>query len=236
MNELSLKKILIVDDEPEILLIIKETLNKEGYRDVFTAKNCREAMEIINNHSIALCVLDINLPDGNGRSLLSDIRKVSDAAVIFLTASGDTDDRILGLGLGADDYMAKPFSPKELFLRITSVLKRTYLSSDSRNKTVFRLNGKTIDLASAEVVCGDKRTPLTAKEYILLKTLFENRNKIVTYDALTNAAWGDYYYGYENTLTVHIRRIRQKIEENPSTPKHLLTVKGIGYKLVSDDE
>lgn len=234
VNEIKNKKILIVDDEKELLKMIKEILNSDGFSYVYTAENCAEALKIIKEQSIALCVLDVNLPDGNGFGLYGDIRAFSQAPVIFLTARGEADDRLQGLGLGADDYIVKPFLTAELLLRITALLRRAYTAAPKT--TSFRLSDRTVDFETAEVVCGEKSFPLTAKEFILLKKLWENRNRIVTNDALCMTAWGDNYYGYENTLMVHIRRLREKIEENPSSPKHLITAKGLGYKMVTCDE
>lgn len=234
MNELKNKKILIVDDEKELLNMIKEILINDGYFNIFTAKNCEEALKITKQQAIALYLLDVNLPDGDGFSLYEDIRKYSQAPVIFLTARGEADDRLRGLGLGADDYVVKPFLTAELLLRIAALLRRTY--TKELIKTVIELSDRTVDLETAQVICNGEKTSLTAKEFILLKKLFENKNRIVTNDSLCMAAWGDGYYGYENTLMVHIRRIREKIEKDPSKPCHLLTAKGLGYKLVINDE
>jgi DNA-binding response OmpR family regulator len=234
MLELNNKKILIVDDEPEILKILYDILYNSGFYNIYTASNCYEAKKVATEQSISLFLLDVNLPDSNGFSLYETLQENSQAPVIFLTARGEADDRIRGLGLGADDYIVKPFLPKELILRITAVLKRVYKIQSS--KTTFELSGKIIDFETATIKYNNVETPLTAKEFIIIKKLWENKNRIVTNDALCMAAWGDEYYGYENTLMVHIRRLRKKIESEPSKPKHLITVKGLGYKLVTDYE
>ncbi len=234
MDELKNKKILIVDDEKELLKIIESALFNEGFFNIYKASDCRQAVNIAKEQPIALFILDINLPDGNGFSLFNELRTFSQAPVIFLTARGEADDKIHGLGLGADDYIVKPFLTKELILRITAILRRTYKTA--KTETKISLSDKIIDLETACVIYKGKSTPLTAKEFILLKKLLENKNKIVTNDSLAMAAWGDEYYGYENTLMVHIRRLRKKIEEDPSSPKHLITVKGLGYKLVIRNE
>ena len=235
MEEIKNKKILIVDDEKELLKLLENKLFESGFYHIFKSENCCEALKIAKEQNIALFVLDINLPDGNGFALYEDIRKFSQSPVIFLTARGEADDRLTGLGLGADDYIVKPFLTSEFVLRVTAVLKRTY-------KPVFKnsdikLLDRIINLETASVKFREEEIPLTAKEFIILKKLYENKNRIVTYDALCLAAWGDSYYGYENTLMVHIRRLREKIETDPSKPKHIITVKGLGYKLeVSDNE
>ena len=235
MEELKNKKILLVDDEKELLSLLENVLFKEGFYHVYTAKCCKEALDIAQAQSIALFVLDINLPDGNGFALFEDIRKTSPAPAIFLTARGEAEDKLQGLELGADDYIVKPFLTKEFILRVLAILKRTYRSLQDE-VTSFALTDRTVNFETASVCTGRKGIPLTAKEFILLKKLYENKNRIVTNDALCLAAWGDEYYGYENTLMVHIRRLREKLEQEPSRPRHLITVKGLGYKLVISDE
>lgn len=234
MQELKNKKILIVDDEPELLTMLSDFLYKDGFYNICTAKNCSDALKAVREQTVSLFLLDVNLPDGDGFSLFEDLQKISQSPVVFLTARGEADDRIKGLGLGADDYIVKPFLPKELILRVTAVLKRVYKINSS--ETAFTLSGKIIDFETASIKSGNEQIPLTAKEFILIKKLWENKNRIVTNDALCMAAWGEDYYGYENTLMVHIRRLRKKIEVEPSKPKHLITAKGLGYKLVIDNE
>ncbi|MDO5572742.1 MAG: response regulator transcription factor [bacterium] len=234
MNELGQKKILVVDDERELLKVTKDCLIREGYFNIYTAETCKDALTVIRTQPIALCILDVMLPDGNGFSLYEEIRTLSQMPVIFLTARGEDEDRIRGLELGADDYIVKPFLTKELLLRVTALLRRTYLKPQTA--AGFHAGNRYVDFETASVTSDNSSVSLTAKEFILLKKLWENQNRIVTNDALCLAAWGDAYYGYENTLMVHIRRIREKLEENPSAPKHLITVKGLGYKLVTEHE
>ena len=234
MQEIKNKKILIVDDEKELLNMLSDILYKNGFYNIYTAPDCKTAIEIAEKQSISLYLLDVNLPDGDGFTLLDNLRKISTAPAIFLTARGEGSDRIKGLGLGADDYIVKPFLADELILRVSAVLKRVYGISET--KSIFTLSDIVVNLETASVSKSGEETPLTAKEYILIKKLWENKNKIVTNDTLCMAAWGEDYYGYENTLMVHIRRLRQKIETEPSAPKHLVTVKGLGYKLVVENE
>lgn len=235
MDEIKNKKILIVDDEKELLKLLENKLFESGFYHIFKSENCSNALQIAKEQNISLFVLDVNLPDGNGFALYEDIRKFSQSPVIFLTARGEADDRLTGLGLGADDYIVKPFLTSEFVLRVTAVLKRTY--KPVIKNTDIKLSDRVINLETASVKFREEEIPLTTKEFIILKKLYENKNRIVTYDALCLAAWGDGYYGYENTLMVHIRRLREKIETDPSKPKHIITVKGLGYKLeVSDNE
>lgn len=234
MQELMNKKILVVDDEPDLLKMIESALFAEGFFHVYTAPDCKKAIALAKSQPIALFLLDINLPDGNGFMLYHEIRKISQAPVIFLTARGEADDKIRGLGMGADDYIVKPFLTKELVLRIKALLRRTY--GIGKKITSFSMSGRKIDLENASVTADGEEIPLTAKELILIKKLWENKNRIVTNDALCMAAWGEDYYGHENNLMVHIRHLREKLEENPSKPVHLITMKGLGYKLVIPNE
>ena len=231
LNYIKSKKILLVDDEPELLDMVKSILQTEGYVHLKTAKTVKEAIELCREWKPELAVLDVMLPDGNGFFLLEQIRSFSDAPVLFLTARGEDEDKCKGLGLGADDYIVKPFLPKELVLRIGAILRRSY----RQQKPVVYLSACQIDFEKAEIIKGDEHISLTAKEFEILQALYRNACKIVTIDMLCEAAWGDNPYGYENSLMAHIRRIREKIEENPSRPVSLITIKGLGYKLMTKE-
>ncbi|MBT2764262.1 response regulator transcription factor [Paenibacillus sp. FSL W8-0187] len=235
MDLIKNKKILIVDDEPEIREMIERFLRREGFFRIYTAGNFSNALSVCRSEKPDAAILDIMLPDGDGFSLLSSIRSFTDMPVLFLSARGEDEDRLLGLGLGADDYMVKPFLPRELILRLMAILKRVYASNIVERLPVFRLGALTVDLDSAVVLREHKEFSLTAKEHSILMKLYENQGRIVTSDALCQAVWGDEIYGYENTLMVHVRRIREKIEEDPSNPVYLLTVRGLGYKLMTQE-
>lgn len=234
MQDIKDCKILIIDDELPLLDMVKKILLQEGFYHVYSASSCqsgKEAFEKVNPH---LVILDVMLPDGDGFSLLQTLRHTSMVPVLFLSARDEDENRLLGLGLGADDYMTKPFLPRELILRLSIILRRTYfpIALKPEAKPVFRLSNITVDLNSGNVTRPDGTFTLTAKEYALLEKLYANKNHIVTIDALCNAAWDDAIFGYENTLMVHIRRLRAKIEPDASHPQFLLTVRGLGYKLV----
>ena len=234
MNELMNKKILIVDDEKELLKTVSDALFKEGFFNIYTAASCEEALSVAASQPVALMLLDVSLPDGSGFELYEQLREYTDAPVIFLTARGSGEDRITGLRLGADDYIVKPFLLRELVLRVKALLRRTYaIAAEEQGAEIGR---RYVDFSRACVRQGDADTPLTAKELILIKKLWENRGRIVSFDSLCMAAWGEDYYGHENTLTVHIRRLREKLEDTPSSPKYLLTVRGLGYRLAVRDE
>lgn len=222
------KCILLVDDEQELLTMVEGILREDGYRRVITAGSVREAAALAEREAPALAILDVMLPDGSGFQLMKQLKQKADYPVLFLTARGEDEDRFLGFGLGADDYIVKPFLPRELLLRVAAVLRRSY---KGENPLVF-LKDSQIDFSRAQVIREGEHIPLTAKEHALLAALCRNAGRIVTIDALCEAAWGDNPYGYENSLMAHIRRIREKIEKNPSRPVSLVTVKGLGYKLM----
>lgn len=227
------RKILIIDDEVELLRMEEEILRKEGFMRIYTAKSCSEAQEVFRSVKPECVILDVMLPDGNGFELMEVLRKDSNVPILFVSARDEDENRLLGLGLGADDYIVKPFLPRELSLRLGAVLKRTYSSTirQTEEKAQISLGQCKVDFNTGEVTGNKQVATLTAKEYAILTKLYENRGKIVTGDNLCHAVWGDGLYGYENTLMVHIRRLREKIEEDPSNPQYIKTVRGLGYKL-----
>ena len=218
-------KILVVDDNRELRNLIKEELTGAGYRAVRMADSAAAARQAISGELPELVILDINLPDGDGFSLFREIRGRSDIPILFLSARDADSDRLFGLGLGADDYMTKPFLMQELLLRISGILRR---------ETALRLGERTVDLSDATVSSAGGTVTLTATERAILQKLLDNRGHIVTYDALCEAVWGSDYYGCENSLNVHIRHLREKVEEQPSQPAWILTARGLGYKLAKE--
>lgn len=230
-------KIMLVDDESALRKMVEEFLAREGFAHVLGAGSCRQAREIFDKERPELILLDVMLPDGDGFSLLKELHRESQVPVIFLSARDEDENRLRGLGLGADDYITKPFLPQELILRVRAVLKRVYRVRDmAEEKKIIALGRCSVNLGSG-VACMEgkeerREATLTAKEYAIIEKLAANRGQIVTIDALCEHVWQDGNYGYENTLMVHIRRLREKIEEDPSHPKYLLTVRGLGYKLL----
>lgn len=225
------KKILLVDDEEELLRMVRSILEQDGYTRIKTAGTVRDALQICKEWQPEFAILDVMLPDGDGFSLFSRIRAFTDIPILFLTARGEDGDKFYGLGLGADDYMVKPFLPRELTLRLGAILRRCYKNENP----LVNLAACQVDFERAEVIKNGQHIPLTAKEHEILTALYRNAGRIVTIDQLCEAAWGENPFGYENSLMAHIRRIREKVEENPSRPVSLLTVKGLGYKLVLED-
>lgn len=224
-------QILIVDDHEELLELIKKGLQDRGFYNIKIAKTCQEARRVIEVENIDLAVLDINLPDGDGFTLFRHIRESSTLPVLFLSARDEDADRLYGLGLGADDYMTKPFLMEELYLRVQSILFRCYGMRDKKDSRVI-INHCEVDFDAAIITKKGQEYSLTALELKLLRKLYTNKNKVVTFDALSDCLWGQPYYGYENSLMVHIRHLRQKIEIEPSKPKCITTVRGLGYKLI----
>ncbi|MFQ7338417.1 response regulator transcription factor [Roseburia faecis] len=225
------RKILVVDDEVDLLQMIETTLNTEGFTNVLTAISGDEALSLFCSENPDLILLDVMLPDMNGFSLLKKIRNSSVVPVIMLTAKGEANDRFNGFELGADDYIIKPFLPKELILRIQAVLRRVY----PHDKKTLRLHASEVDLAKAQVYKNGSILPLTAKEFNILSKLAETPGCVVTIGSLCRAACGEIWEGYENSLMAHIRHIREKIEEDPSSPQSLILIRGLGYKLIIEE-
>ena len=217
-------RILLVDDEKKILDLNEKLLRENGFNNVFTATGGYEAELIKDNEKIDLVVLDIMMPEIDGLSLYESWQKRGETIpVIFLSARDEEASRLKGLGLGADDYVTKPYTPEELLLRIKAVLRRTYHLTENK---VVELGSVKVDLSSGIVKRPDGDVELTAKEFLLFSKLYDNQGKIVSLNILMDTLWPDGSYGLENSLIVHIRRLREKIEEDPSKPTHLQTVVG----------
>ena len=219
-------RVLVVEDDQDINNLLCTILRDGGYESQ-AAFSGSEGLLWAERENFDLLVLDVNLPDGDGFSLLGKLRENRDVPVLFLSARDEDADRLQGLGLGADDYITKPFLPQELLLRLHAVLRRVY----REEAQTARLGDAEIDWGKCAVRRNGAETALTAKEFALLRKLWDARGNIVTIDTLCAALWDGPLVGYENTLMVHIRRLREKIEADPSRPKYLLTVRGLGYRL-----
>lgn len=220
-------RILLADDDRGLLEMLLSIFRRAGYHDLLTASSGLEALRLWREEQPDLVVLDVMMPGMDGFSVLREIRRASRVPVLMLTARGEAEDRIEGLENGADDYLPKPFLPKELLLRAGAILSRAY----PERKEQVALAGSTVDMANAEVWKNGERISLTAKELQLFEKLYENAGRIVTTGALCETICGEFWQGYETTISTHIRHLREKIEENPSRPVSLVTVKGIGYRL-----
>jgi two-component system response regulator ResD len=225
-------RVLVVDDEPIVREILERYLRRGGF-EVATATDGQGALDAFDAHHPDLIVLDLMLPGIDGLEVFRRIRRGRrDPAVIMLTARGEETDRVVGLELGADDYVAKPFSPREIVARARAVLRRT--SGDrtgrSREPEMLRMGGLEIDPRSRQVTDKGKPIELTPKEFDLLSFFAENPRAVHTRTRLLEELWDIAYAGDPSTVTVHIRRLREKIERDPSNPRHLVTVWGVGYR------
>ncbi|TKS61473.1 MAG: DNA-binding response regulator [Nitrospira sp.] len=233
MGAASHKKILVVEDEQDILQLVKLYLEKEGFR-VVTAMTGPECLRQVKEEKPDLIVLDLMLPEMDGLEVCKRLRSVPDTAmlpIIMLTAKAEESDTIIGLELGADDYVTKPFSPKALVARVKALLRRLE-RTPANGASHYRYGSLTMDLARHEVSLGKQEVPLTAKEFGLLEHLLRHPGRVLTRDVLLNAVWGYDYYGTTRTVDVHIRRLKQKL---PLLEEAIVSVKSLGYKLKDPD-
>jgi len=219
--------VLVVDDEPTIREIVAGYLEREGYRTLEAADGTR-ARELLEREPPDLVVLDVMLPGADGLELCRWIRSRSRLPVIMLTARGEESDRIVGLELGADDYVTKPFSPRELAARVRTVLRRAEPEAVSEERLTF--NGLVIDSATREVTKSGEPLRLTAREFDLLWFVASHPRRVFSREQIMRRVWGYSSALDTGTVTVHVRRLREKIEEEPSRPRHLETVWGVGYR------
>ncbi len=221
--------ILVVEDEPSIAEVVGLYLRRAGYQ-VSIARDGLEAQQTIETHLPDLIVMDLMLPVINGFELTRWLREFSDIPVIMLTARRDEIDRIAGLEMGADDYVLKPFSPQELVSRVRAVLRRTSSKKATTGEKPITYSSMEIDPQTRLVTINDHEINLTAKEFDTLWLLAQNPRQVFTRNQVLEQVWGISDYIDPSTVTVHIRRLREKIEPDPSNPQHLLTVWGVGYK------
>ncbi|APT49770.1 transcriptional regulator [Bacillus pumilus] len=228
-------KVLMIDDEKEILELINTVLTREGIDRVITASTARDGLAKFHQEQPDLVILDIMLPDGEGYDICRQIRETSHVPIIFLSAKGEESDKIVGLAIGGDDYITKPFSPKEVAYRVKAQLRRiSYLQSTQADPVIkkgpFELNEQQAELTKNGAVI-----ELTPKELLLMTYFLQHPNRVISKETLYQTVWGEDFFGSDNTVMVHIRRLREKIEDSPSTPEFLVTVKGLGYKFVVKD-
>ncbi|MCM8900520.1 response regulator transcription factor [Caldicoprobacter algeriensis] len=221
------KKLLVVDDEPAIVKGLKFSLERDGYQ-IDAAYDGEEAMKMFDENQYDLVILDVMLPKLDGLTVLQRIREKSSVPVIMLTAKGEDMDKILGLEYGADDYITKPFNILELKARIKAVFRRTN-DTNKNDQQIIRVKNMTINLANRSVTIDGREVNLTAKEFDLLKLFATNPGKVYTRENLLELIWKYEYLGDVRTVDVHIRRLREKIEKNPSQPEFIFTKWGVGY-------
>ena len=222
------KRILIVDDEPRYLRLLEANLRTEGY-EVATAQDGVQAVDIFSSQPIDLILLDIMMPRMDGFSTCQRIREYSNVPIIMLTAKGEEQDRVRGLDLGADDYLVKPFSATELLARVRAVLRRSQIPTETGQARFFSHGDLKIDFARAEVWRGEQAVSLSATEYRLLLQFAHNVGSILTSEDLLTGVWGPEYKMEKEILWVSIARLRQKLEEDPHAPRHIVTRSGLGY-------
>ncbi|MBN8193650.1 response regulator transcription factor [Bacillus sp. NTK074B] len=223
------KKVLLVDDEENILDVCSRYLVREGY-EVSTSVNGIEALDMYQSVNPDIVVLDIMMPEMDGWQVAEKIREEHDTPIIMLTALGQEKDRMYGLTIGADDYVTKPFSPRELLLRVKNVLRRTYSEGREGQQEVLKWKGLLIDRHKRKVISRGNEVEMTVKEFELLSLLAQHPAQVFSKSQLIETLWGYEYLGDANTINVHIRRLREKIENDPSDPQWIKTVWGIGYK------
>ncbi|MDK2820651.1 MAG: two-component system, OmpR family, alkaline phosphatase synthesis response regulator PhoP [Clostridia bacterium] len=223
-----LPKILIVDDEPSILELASYNLEQAGFK-VVTAADGNTALSKADIEKPDLIILDVMLPKLDGFEVCRTLRAKSEVPILMLTARKEEVDRVLGLELGADDYLTKPFSPRELVARVRAILRRT-VEKQKNNEGIITIGDLVINQASHVVKVKGKQVELTLKEYQLLNLMAENRGLVFSREALLERLWEGEYYGDTRTIDVHIRHLREKIEHDPGNPKYIVTVRGVGYK------
>lgn len=232
------RKILLVDDEPGIVHMLETLLRKEGYRFIHSAYSGKEVKEKIKRTQYDLIVLDVMLPDMDGFQLCQEIRKETNAPILFLTARSSDLDMLTGFGIGGDDYITKPFNPLEVAARIHAQLRRQkqYQKIVEPKPEVYHFGPMTIDKRAAQLLIDGKVVACPAKEFELLLFLAEHPNQVFTAAQLYENVWGYNSLGNEKTVSIHIMRLRKKIEKDPKHPSVIVTLRGIGYKFVPPDE
>lgn len=224
------KKILLVDDDEGILLMIETVLRKEGYTNIYKALCGQAAIKAVQSVLPDLIVLDVMLPDLDGYEVCKNIRLQSMVPILFLSAKSDEVDKLLSYAMGGDEYITKPFRTKELLAKIKAILVRQqYYESRLQEKKTYSFGNFVLDMDKMMLLCDGCNVPLTAKEYALLEYLIINRNVTISKEKILENVWNVDYDGYDNTVMVHIRHLREKIENNPSNPVYIKTVKGRGY-------
>ena len=226
------KRILLVEDDESISEMVEKYLRSEGFM-ITTVNNGEAAVKQNQSSAFDLIILDIMMPKLNGLEVLRIIRETSAVPILMMSAKDSDVDKALGLGLGADDYLAKPFSLLELSARVKAAIRRAtqYSREQQVNEDVIEIGDLKIDVTNFMVMKGEEHIKLTAKEFAILKLFASNQNRVFTKQQIYQLVWEDEYYGDENIINVHMRRLREKIEEEPSNPRYIKTLWGIGYKL-----
>ncbi len=222
--------ILICDDEKDIVSALEIYLSSDGYQ-IYKAYNGEEALEMMKRYSIDLVLLDVMMPKMDGIQTITEIRKTSNVPVIFLTAKSEDTDMILGLNIGADDYITKPFNPVEVLARVKSNLRRYLTLGSQSKKDVYSMGGIELNPKAKEVTLDGDALSLTPTEFKILELLMEHQGEVISPKEIYTSVWQDDSFGTENIVAVHVRHLREKIEIDPANPRHLKVVWGQGYKM-----
>jgi DNA-binding response OmpR family regulator len=218
--------ILVVEDEPGIARLVQDYLERAGFA-VARASSAGDALDLARRRDPALVVLDLGLPDLDGLDLARELRRTGDVPIVMLTARGEESDRVAGLELGADDYVVKPFSPRELVARVRAVLRR---GERSQHEDVLRALDVVVDVPRHRVTVGGRQVELTATEFLLLETLVREPGRVFTRGQLLDAVHGVSFESYERAIDAHVKNLRKKIEPTPGSPRYVVTVHGVGYR------
>lgn len=229
-------KIMIVDDEPDIAALLEKALGLEGYHHIIKVNNGLAAVNRYKEIRPDMIILDVMLPDMDGYEVCRQIRQFSHCPILFLSSKNDELDKILGLAVGGDDYVTKPFSPKEIAYRVKAQLRRVEFRQSLPQAFSIQIGNLMIDTDGCRVRKGEKEIGLTAREFGILQYLAQNKGRVISRERLYETVWGEDGFGCDNTIMVHIRHLREKLEDHPAAPAYLITVKGLGYKLVNPDE
>ncbi|HAX72343.1 MAG TPA: DNA-binding response regulator [Firmicutes bacterium] len=227
-------KILIVDDEVAILDLLETVLSYEGFKHIYRAQTGAEAIKLTKTYEPDLVLLDVMLPDISGHDVIKEIHANRQIPILFISAKTEEVDRLIGFALGADDYITKPFSAKEVAFRVKARLKGAAVLNEKPSK-IFNLGEIAIHEQDGVVYKSGQPLELTAKEYKLLLHLVQHQNKIVSKESISRVVWGEDFFEFDNTISVHISRLRKKIEPNPAKPTYITTVIGLGYKFINKE-
>ena len=233
MNEY---KIMVVDDEPDILDLLEKALNIEGFPAVIKVDTGRKAVNACKEMMPDMIILDVMLPDIDGYEVCKQIRQFSHCPILFLSSNNDELDKILGLAVGGDDYVTKPFSPREIVYRVKAQLRRMEYRQSPCGSQTMKIGALTIDTDGCRALKDGRDLQLTAREFEILQYLAENKGRVISRERLYESVWNEDSFGCDNTVMVHIRHLREKMETDPTAPRYLITMKGLGYKLVNPYE
>ena len=228
--------IMIVDDEPDIQNLLEKSLSMEGFRNIIKTDNGLSAVSACKELQPDVIILDVMLPGLDGYEVCKQIREFSHCPILFLSSKNDELDKILGLAVGGDDYVTKPFSPKEVAFRVKAQLRRLEYKPLLAEARLLKVGALRIDPEGCRVMKDGKEMELTAREFEILRYMAQNIGRVISRERLYETVWGEDSFGFDNSVMVHIRHLREKIESDPASPEYLITMKGLGYKLVNPYE